>query len=191
MKDKDFIDPLFLSIERDHDKIPISDLLIKHLENHNIKDIFCVINDSNIHLIDAVSKNKFFNIKFFNTSENCIYSALGYANYTNDIATVILPNGKVFFDAISGIASTHLDSKKMIIIFGQSNRDNKKISRQVFSKSFDFSSTLIKLTKFYKRITNENSISKDIEQAIYNSKSNRPGVSVLEIPLTQESFEFK
>ena len=184
LKDKDFIDPLFLSIERDHDKIPISDLLIKHLENHNIKDIFCVINDSNIHLIDAVSQNKSFNIKFFNTSENCIYSALGYANYTNDIATVILPNGKVFFDAISGIASTHLDSKKMLIIFGQSNRDNKKISRQVFSKSFDFSSTLIKLTKFYKRITNENSISKDIEQAIYNSKSNRPGVSVLEIPLT-------
>ena len=179
----DYTDSTFLRIDRNNSRISVSDLLIKHLDNHNITNVFSVINDSNIHLIDSILQNKNFKIKFFNSPDNCIYAALGYSNYTNDIPLIVLPNGKLFFDALSGIASAHLDSKKMLIVFGQSNIDNKNNSRQIYSKSFDFSSIIPTLSKFYKRIERENEVSKDIEQAIFAAKSNRPGVSVIEVPL--------
>ena len=85
----DYTDSTFLRIDRNNSRISVSDLLIKHLDNHNITNVFSVINDSNIHLIDSILQNKNFKIKFFNSPDNCIYAALGYSNYTNDIPLIV------------------------------------------------------------------------------------------------------
>jgi acetolactate synthase-1/2/3 large subunit len=162
----------------------VSDIVLETLANQEIKNLFFVPSDANLHLLDAVGRNE--NIKYY-TFENdnaAAIAAVAFSKYTNNPSCLIISSGISSARAIEAVASSYIDSDPLIIISGQSDSvyKNSKL-RQEGSKSLRTSDLIKSVTKYTATIRDEKESAYEIEKAIFISKAARPGPVWINIPV--------
>jgi Thiamine pyrophosphate-requiring enzymes [acetolactate synthase, pyruvate dehydrogenase (cytochrome), glyoxylate carboligase, phosphonopyruvate decarboxylase] len=166
----------------------LSDYVIKFLEGIGISDIFLVSGGGNMHLVDAVGRNK--NIRYVcNHHEQASAIAMeGYARMKNDIGAALVTTGPGGTNAITGAAGCWLDSIPAIIISGQVKLEDTIYKndiglRQFGDQEINIVDIVKPITKYAAMVTDKNYIKYHLQKAVYLAKAGRPGPVWVDIPL--------
>ena len=175
---------LILISNQNSKKNRVSDIVLETLSNQDVRNLFILPNDANLHLLDAAGRNE--NIKYytFESDNSAAIAATATSKYNNKVSCLVLSSGISSSRAIEAVASAYIDSEPLIIISGQENPSYKSAKlRQDGNKSLNASILVKNITKYLVTIKDEKDIIFEIEKAIYLSKSGRPGPVWINIPI--------
>jgi len=170
----------------------LSDYVIGFLAEHGIGDVFLVSGGGIMYLLDSVGRNQ--NIRYYcNYHEQaCVAAAEGYARVGNRVGACLVTTGPGAANAISALPGAWVDSVPLIVIAGQNKReliaDYGKL-RQLGPQEANVVAMAQPVTKYAKSVREPQSIRYEMEFALYQATSGRPGPVFLEIPVDVQGAE--
>ena len=112
-------------------KCKVSDFIFEFLRINNASNIFLVPGGGNMHLTDAVKRNKKLNYTSFFHEQSATIAAESYSRTKNNLGVALVTSGPGSTNAITGVAGAWIESIPLIIISGQVKKSdligNKKI----------------------------------------------------------------
>lgn len=185
-------DPIFNNIEIEilvvtkMDKTwKVSDYIMSFLNSQNVKDVFTVPGDSNVHLLDSLGKAEGLNYITNVTERSASLATESYAKTTNSIGILIVSSGGCGPNTIPGVANAWIDSVPMLIISGQarSDQDFEDGLRQLGNKALNIIDIVKPITKYAVKIDDPKSIKYHLEKAVYTAKEGRSGPVWIDLPI--------
>jgi len=166
--------------------VKVSDIVIKFLEDKNIKHVFTVSGGGCIHLIDSLGKSKKLDYICTHHEQAAAIAAEGYARLKEDIGACIVTTGPGGTNTLTGVLGAWLDSIPTIFISGQvslSQIAEGTGCRQIGDQEFDIVSTVKSMTKYAVMIRDKKDILYELEKAYDIATSGRPGPVWIDVPL--------
>jgi acetolactate synthase-1/2/3 large subunit len=171
----------------------ISDYIISFFEQKGIDTIFFLTGGGSMFLNN--SQLKFKNIKSIPLlhEHSVIVASASYNQYHNALKSIaIVTTGPGGTNGITGIAAAQLDSVPLVVITGQVKTNDMILNsdlRQKGIQELSFTDIVKPITKYSKTITNQFNINFELNEAYYHAINDRPGASVLSIPLDIQNIE--
>lgn len=165
--------------------IKFSDYVFQILEKKGIKHAFMLPGGGAMHLDDSIGKSNIEYICFLH-EQGAAIAAEAYAQHTNTPGLVLVTSGPGATNAITGVTAGWIDSTPMIIISGQSKREDlvgNKGVRQIGSQEVQIIPMVKSITKYAVQILEPETIRYHLEKAYYEATTGRPGPVWLDIPL--------
>lgn len=165
--------------------IKLSDYVFKFLEQKGIRHAFMLPGGGAMHLDDSIGKSNIEYICFLH-EQGAAIAAEAYAQHTNTPGLVLVTSGPGATNAITGVTAGWIDSTPMIIISGQSKREDlvgDKGVRQIGSQEVQIVPMVTPITKYAVQILNPTEIRYHLERAYHEATTGRPGPVWLDIPL--------
>ena len=164
----------------------VSDYLISRLQGFGVKDVFLLSGGGMMHMLDSLAKNNNIN-KYYNLNEQATsFCADAYAQTTNTLGVCFVTTGPGATNAITGVASAHIDSTPLLVISGQVRTDamvgDKKV-RQYGAQEIGIIPIVESITKYAVTIMKAEEIRYHLEKAIYLATHGRKGAVWLDVPL--------
>ena len=170
----------------------LSDYVIQFLAENGIRDLFLVSGGGIMYLLDSVGRNQ--SVRYYcNYHEQaCVAAAEAYARVKNGIGGCLVTTGPGAANAISAIPAAWVDSVPLIVICGQNKReliaDYSKL-RQLGPQEANVVAMAQPVTKYANSIRDPETIRYEMEFALYQATSGRPGPVFLEIPVDVQGAE--
>lgn len=165
--------------------IKLSDYVFKFLESRGIKQAFMLPGGGAMHLDDSIGKSGIRYVCFLH-EQGAAIAAEAYAQHTNTPGLVLVTSGPGATNAITGVTAGWIDSTPMIIISGQSKREDlvgDRGVRQIGSQEVQIVPMVTPITKYAVQILEPTEIRYHLEKAYAEAVSGRPGPVWLDIPL--------
>lgn len=165
--------------------IKLSDYVFQFLEQKGIRHAFMLPGGGAMHLDDSIGKSNIEYICFLH-EQGAAIAAEAYAQHTNTPGLVLVTSGPGATNAITGVTAGWIDSTPMIIISGQSKREDlvgDKGVRQIGSQEVQIVPMVSPITKYAVQILEPTEIRYHLERAYYEATTGRPGPVWLDIPL--------
>lgn len=165
--------------------IKLSDYVFQFLEDKGIMHAFMLPGGGAMHLDDSIGKSSIEYICFLH-EQGAAIAAEAYAQHTNTPGLVLVTSGPGATNAITGVTAGWIDSTPMIVISGQSKREDlvgDKGVRQIGSQEVQIVSMVKPITKYAVQILEPTEIKYHLERAYHEAVSGRPGPVWLDIPL--------
>lgn len=178
--------PLEILMVKKIDKVwKVSDYLVSFLKSQNVKDIFLVPGDSNVHLLDSIGKDEAINYFSNQTERSASLAAESYAKLTNNLGVMVISSGGCGPNTLPGVANAWIDSTPMLIISGQarSDQDFDGKVRQLGNKALNIIDIARPITKYAVKVSDPKEFRYHLEQAVYLAKSGRPGPVWIDLPI--------
>ena len=155
------------------------DMLIRSLQEEGVELVFGYPGGAALHIYDAIFKNP--NVKHIlvRHEQAATHAADGFTRSTGQVGTVLVTSGPGATNAITGIATAHMDSIPMVVISGQVPAD--KIGEDAFQET-DIVGCTRTIVKHSYNCRNAVDIPAMIAKAMYIARSGRPGPVVIELP---------
>ena len=166
--------------------IKLSDYVYKYIASLKVDHVFVLSGGGCMHLVDSLGRNKKLTYISCLHEQGATIASGAYAQYTNNLSTVLVTTGPGGTNAITGVAAAWLESIPLLIISGQVKRQD--ISSPNGTRSLGFQeikiTPLVKnICKYVTTVTDPMEIKYHLEKAVYLAKSDRPGPVWLDIPL--------
>jgi acetolactate synthase-1/2/3 large subunit len=167
------------------------DMLVRALEDEGVEYVFGYPGGAALHIYDAIFRQQKVEHILVRHEQAATHMADGYARATGRPGVVLVTSGPGATNAITGIATAHMDSIPLVIVSGQvptgqigtdafQETDMVGISRPVVKHSFLIREAL--------------EIPRAVKEAFYIATSGRPGPVVIDVPKDttdpSESFEY-
>lgn len=166
--------------------IKVSDFVVKHLESKGVKDIFLLSGGGMMHLLDSVGKSEKINY-YCNLNEQATsICADAYAQATNNLAVCMVTTGPGGTNAVTGIASSYIDSEPVLVISGQvktSDLVGERNVRQIGPQEVNIVDIVKPITKYAMLVTKKEEIKYHLDKAIYLATTGRRGPVWIDVPL--------
>lgn len=165
--------------------IKLSDYVFQFLEKKGIKHAFMLPGGGAMHLDDSIGKSNIEYICFLH-EQGAAIAAEAYAQHTNTPGLVLVTSGPGATNAITGVTAGWIDSTPMIIISGQSKREDlvgDRGVRQIGSQEVQIVPMVTPITKYAAQILDPTEIRYHLEKAYHEATTGRPGPVWLDIPL--------
>lgn len=167
--------------------IRLSDFVFKYFsENIGIRHIFLISGGGNMHLTDAVGKNKDLSYVCPLHEQAVAMAVEGYVRVNNKLAVGLVTSGPSATNAITGVSGAWIDSIPCIFISGQVNLEDtirNKPLRQLGLQEVDIVNIVKSITKYAVVIDDPSTILYHLEKASFLARHGRPGPVWLDIPL--------
>lgn len=164
----------------------LADYVINYLAEYGIKDIFVVYGAANGDLIDAFTRNKKTRYVAVMHEQGGGFAAEGYSKINNSLSAAIATSGPGGMNFVTPIGNCFYDSVPCLFITGQihSNfmRPDESI-RQIGFQETDIVNIVKPITKYAKLVESPNEIKYELEKAIHEATTGRPGPVLLDIPI--------
>jgi len=175
--------------------IRVSDYIAGFIASHSecAKTIFMVSGGGNMHLIDALGRNRGLRYVCNHNEQACTYAAEGFARLSNRIGMAFVTTGPGGTNAITGVYSAWVDSIPIMVISGQVKFSTTIAScpdlplRQLGDQEVNIIDLVRPLTKYAEMVADKKSVRCHLERAVYEAKHGRPGPVWLDIPLDVQS----
>lgn len=170
-------------------KVKVSDLIVRHLEELGVKNIFLLSGGMMMHLLDSVSKSKTIKYICNHHEQACVMAAEGNARWRQGLGVCFATSGPGATNTVTGIAGAWLDSSPVLIITGQSRSTltsrglGLKNIRMVGTFEVDILPIVESITKYAAFVDDPSNVLYHLERAIHLALSGRPGPVLLDIPL--------
>ena len=170
-------------------KIRVADYIIKFVEERlGVNHIFLLTGGGNMHLTDAVLKNKAIFPVCNHHEQACAMGAVGYVKQTGKHGVVMPTTGCGGTNTITGLLDAWQDSLPCFFISGQANINQTCYASTAPLRKFGVQEANIvevvaPLTKFAEMIDDPKDIRFLLEKAYHLSISGRPGPVWLDVPL--------
>lgn len=157
-----------------------AEMVVKSLIDQGVKHIFGYPGGSVLEIYDVLNKMKK-KIKHIlvRHEQAATHMADGYSRSTGKVGVVLVTSGPGATNAITGIATAHMDSIPMIILSGQV--DSKLIGYDSFQECdmIGISRSIVKHSFLIKKTQDIPSI---IKKAFWITSTGRPGPVVIDLP---------
>jgi acetolactate synthase-1/2/3 large subunit len=145
-----------------------------------------------MHLNDAIANHPGIKVISMQHEQAAAMAAEADARVTGNISVVSVTAGPGGTNAITGVATSYVDSIPMLIIAGQvttSTMIGNSGTRQVGMNELDMVALMKPITKYAATVTDPLSISSVLGRAIYLATHGRKGPVFIEIPLDVQAAE--
>ena len=155
-----------------------SDLLIKCLENEDVKFVFGIPGEETLDFMDSISKS---NIRFILTrhEQAAAFMADAYGRLTGKAGVCLSTLGPGATNLLTGIADAFLDRAPLVAITGQA--DLKRIHKESH-QYVDIVENFETVTKWNTRIEVPDVVSEVVRKAFKVAETEKPGAVHLELP---------
>jgi acetolactate synthase-1/2/3 large subunit len=172
------------------DKIKVSDLIAKKLEDLEIKHIFGIIGAGNVHLFESIGKRGYTEIICVHHEQAACMAVQTYYRLNGRISAALLTTGAGSTNGITGVMSAWADSIPCLIIAGN---ENSKFTypenplRMWGVQGYDSVAMVEKITKYSHRVMKSENVFSELSKAVFVAKEGRPGPVWIEIPMDIQS----
>lgn len=169
-----------------NDKMKVSDLIAKTLEQLDIRHAFGMVGAGNVHLFEAIAKRGFTEIICIHHEQAATMAMQTYYRASGRLAACLLTTGAGAANGVTGVLSAWADSIPGIIIAGNENSKFTKAEnplRMWGVQGYDSVDMVQKITKYANRVTKPEHAVYEIEKAAYIALDQRPGPCWIEIPM--------
>ena len=167
-------------------KIKVSELVAKALEDLGIEHIFGMIGAGNVHLFEAIAKRGYTQIVCVHHEQSATMAMQTYYRTNKKLAACLLTTGAGATNGVTGVLSAWADSIPGIVIAGNENsRFTKRENplRMWGVQGYDSVEMVRNITKYSARVTEANQSLFEIQKAVSIALSDRPGPCWIEIPM--------
>ena len=156
-----------------------ADVLIRCLEELNVKYIFGYPGGANLPIYDALYSSKKLEHILAYHEQGATLMADGYARIAKEVGVCLVTSGPGVTNMVTGLANAYLDSVPMVAITGQIPM--KFVGSDAFQE-VDCINITLSVTKHNQLITNASDIAPAIKEAFEIANSGRKGPVLLDFP---------
>ena len=156
-----------------------ADMLIRALQDEGVEYLFGYPGGASLHIYDALFKQQKLEHILVRHEQAATHMADGYARATGRPGVVLVTSGPGATNAITGIATAHMDSTPIVVISGQV--PNAQIGTDAFQET-DMVGISRPVVKHSFLIREASQIPEVVKQAFYIASTGRPGPVVIDIP---------
>ena len=166
-----------------------AEIAIRCLQKENVKFVFGYPGGAVLNIYDAIFQQKSFKHVLVRHEQAAVHAADGYSRATGDVGVALVTSGPGATNAVTGIATAHMDSIPMVIISGQV--PTHAIGQDAFQEC-DTVGITRPCVKHNFLIKDVKQIASTIKKAFYIASTGRPGPVLVDIPkdITAETAEF-
>lgn len=160
-----------------------AEIIIKSLQKEDVKHLFGYPGGAVLHIYDALElqakDNNYIKHILVRHEQGAVHAADGYARSSGKVGVVLVTSGPGLTNAVTGIATAHLDSIPLVVLSGQVG--TPVIGSDAFQEvdSVGITRSCVKHNFLVKDINN---LAQTIKKAFYIASSGRPGPVVVDIP---------
>lgn len=165
--------------------IKLSDYIFQFLMEKGMRQAFMLPGGGAMHLDDSLGRSGMAYVCFLHEQAAAI-AAEAYGQHTNTPGLLLVTSGPGATNAITGVTAGWIDSTPMIVISGQSKREDlvgNKGVRQTGSQEVQIIPMVTPVTKYAVQILKPEEIRYHLEKAYTEAVTGRPGPVWLDIPL--------
>ena len=163
----------------DEELLSGGDALIRALKDEGVEMIFGYPGGSALHIYDAIFRQQDIKHILVRHEQAATHAADAYSRTTGKIGTVLVTSGPGATNAITGIATAHMDSIPMVIISGQV--PSARIGEDAFQET-DMMGVSRPVVKHSFMVKDPADIAETVKKAYFIAASGRPGPVVVDIP---------
>ena len=156
-----------------------ADMLIRALQDEGVEYLFGYPGGASLHIYDALFKQQKLEHILVRHEQAATHMADGYARATGRPGVVLVTSGPGATNAITGIATAHMDSTPMVVISGQV--PNNQIGTDAFQET-DMVGISRPVVKHSFLVREASHIPEVVKKAFYIASTGRPGPVVIDIP---------
>ena len=164
----------------------ISEFLFKFLRKNNAKNICLVPGGGNMHLTDAVKRNKSLKYTSFFHEQSAAIAAESFSRSNNNLGVALVTSGPGSTNAITAVVGAWIESVPLVVISGQVKKNDLKKSKKVRQhgpQEVDIINSIKNFTKFSILLKDPGAAKKVFKKAVKEAISDRPGPVWIDIPL--------
>ena len=155
------------------------EIIIQSLQDEGVEYVFGYPGGAVLHIYDAIFRQQQVQHILVRHEQGATHMADGYARATGKPGVVLVTSGPGATNAITGIATAHLDSIPMVIITGQVT--SKYIGTDAFQE-VDAIGCTRPCVKHNFMVKSVDEIATVMKKAFYVATTGRPGPVVVDIP---------
>ncbi|NOX26539.1 MAG: thiamine pyrophosphate-binding protein [Deltaproteobacteria bacterium] len=173
----------------------VADFVFNFLADYGVKDVFLVTGGGAMHLNDALGLEKRINYVCNHHEQASAIAAEGYVRAGGRLGVVSVTSGPGGTNALTGVIGQWLDSVPVLYLSGQVKKETGVFSypgsglRQLGDQEINIIDVVSPVTKYAARVTEPERIKFELQRAIYEATSGRPGPVWLDIPLDVQGAE--
>ena len=156
-----------------------ADMLIRALQDEGVEYLFGYPGGASLHIYDALFKQQKLEHILVRHEQAATHMADGYARATGRPGVVLVTSGPGATNAITGIATAHMDSTPIVVISGQV--PNPQIGTDAFQET-DMVGISRPVVKHSFLIREASEIPDVVRKAFYIASTGRPGPVVIDVP---------
>ena len=167
-----------MNASADLEKIKVSDLIAKTLEELNIKHVFGIIGAGNVHLFESISRHGFTEIICVHHEQAACMAMQTYFRSCGRLSASLLTTGAGSTNGVTGVVSAWADSIPGLVIAGNENSKFTKPDssyRMWGVQGYDSVDMVRKVTKYAHRITSADQVVYELQKAAHIALDQRPG----------------
>jgi acetolactate synthase-1/2/3 large subunit len=166
-----------------------AEIVIRSLQEEGTEFVFGYPGGAVLNIYDAIFSQTKFKHVLVRHEQAAVHAADAYSRATGKVGVALVTSGPGATNAVTGIATAHMDSVPMVIISGQV--PTHAIGQDAFQEcdTVGITRPCVKHNFLVKDI---NKIASTIKKAFYIAATGRPGPVLVDIPkdITAESAEF-
>ena len=156
-----------------------ADMLIRALQDEGVEYLFGYPGGASLHIYDALFKQQKLEHILVRHEQAAAHMADGYARATGRPGVVLVTSGPGATNAITGIATAHMDSTPIVVISGQV--PNPQIGTDAFQET-DMVGISRPVVKHSFLVREAAQIPGVVKKAFYIAATGRPGPVVIDVP---------
>ena len=167
-----------------------AEIAIRCLQKENVKFVFGYPGGAVLNIYDAIFQQKSFKHVLVRHEQAAVHAADAYSRATGDVGVALVTSGPGATNAVTGIATAHMDSIPIVIISGQV--PTHAIGQDAFQEC-DTVGITRPCVKHNFLVKDVKDIASTIKKAFYLASTGRPGPVLVDIPkdITAETTEFE
>ncbi len=157
----------------------VADLLVKCLENENVRVVFGLPGEENLDVMDAIQDSS--KIRFVQTrhEQGAAFMADVYGRLTGEAGVCLSTLGPGATNLITGVADAHLDHAPMVVLTGQVDLESlHKESHQ----HIDLVEMFRPITKWNTQVVHSSTVTESVRKAFKVALTEKPGPTHLDLP---------
>lgn len=167
-----------------------AEIVIKCLQEEKVEFVFGYPGGSVLYIYDELFKQDTFKHILVRHEQAAVHAADAYSRSSNKIGVCMVTSGPGVTNAVTGIATAHMDSVPMVIISGQV--PTAYIGQDAFQEC-DTVGITRPCVKHNFLVKDVRDLAVTFKKAFYIAKTGRPGPVLIDIPkdITNQSCEFE
>ena len=172
------------------EKLSGSEALMRSLKEEGVELVFGYPGGASLHIYDALFNQQAVQHILVRHEQGAVHAADGYARSSGKPGVVFVTSGPGATNAITGIATAHMDSTPIVVISGQVKRH--LIGTDSFQET-DMIGISRPIVKYSFLVQKAEDIPITIKKAFHIATTGRPGPVVIDIPkdVTDPNYEFE
>jgi acetolactate synthase-1/2/3 large subunit len=172
----------------------VADYIFDYLAGKGIDTAFMVSGGQAMFLVDAIGRNKRYELICTHHEQSAGMSAEAYARITGKPAVALVTAGPGSVNVINGVVGAWTDSAPIIVISGQSALSYVEYQqahpiRQFGIQGINIRPLVEKVTKYFVTVDDPAKILYYLGKAYYEATTGRPGPVWLDVPLDVQNLQ--